>query len=302
MKFRILATLAICIALAACSKNDAKKGTDQGGQQGPEWTLSLKSTCTDGSKDSCLGYYGFAVDAAGKFTIGAEHPSHAPRVRALAVDEAQAVEALVKPLVAALKAHANAAEKCVTREEGTAPLAQEHTLTINRLGEKAVVARESVKDSCTSLLEADAAQTLLAKVQELATSHYPTPYPDACLDSIDQFEAKYTDLQKCTISTDCGYIGENYDVIPYDANQVVFMEDYSKVTPVIVGNAAKITAQRDGLIESRDKLRESCGESMWRNPIPTTFRQFYSNAGNPLCEQGSCKVNPAVFAAPASRR
>src|SRR4051812_40666331 len=66
MKSRIMMMALVCgLALTACSKsNEEKKATQQGGQTGPEWSLSLESKCLDGSKETCVAYYGFAVDAA----------------------------------------------------------------------------------------------------------------------------------------------------------------------------------------------------------------------------------------------
>jgi hypothetical protein len=288
------AALVLMLAFNACSKSEVKKATDQGGQAGPEWALTLKATCTDGSTDTCLAYYGFSVDAAGKYTIGATHAAHKPRVRALAVDEVSALEPLLAPYLAALRANTAPVEKCVANDT-VVPASQEYTVSLTRLGATAVLARETVKDSCTSLVDAEQTQALVAKVLELATAHYPTPYPDACLDAIDQFEAKYADLQSCSVATDCGYVGESFDVIPYDSNQVVFLEDWTKINPIVVGNASKLTAGREALMAAREELKTSCGPSIYRNPAPINFRQFYANAGNPLCEQNTCKVNPAVF-------
>jgi hypothetical protein len=244
-----------------------------------------------------VGYYGFTVDATGKYTVGSDLTSHPARVRQLAADEAQAIGELAKPFVDALRAGTQAQEKCATRAEDEASLENEKVVSLDRLGSSVILARETVKESCNSLLDAEKTHALAEKLEALAALHYPTPYPDACLDQIDQFEAKYADLQGCSAASDCAYVGEGFTVIPYDADQVVFLEDYTKLTPIAVGNASKVTAQKAALADARQALEASCGDSFWRSPIPVEFKQFSSSAGNPVCEQGTCKVNPAVFSA-----
>jgi hypothetical protein len=168
-------------------------------------------------------------------------------------------------------------------------------VTLTHLGDSAVIARETGEESCTSLLEADQTQALTTQLTTLAQEHYPSPYPDTCLDAIDKFEEGYAGLQTCSQASDCAYVGQDLSVIPYDSSQVVFEEDYTKLEPIVVANASKLTAAKAQLTQGRQDLQTSCGDGFWRSPVPATFRQFYSNAGNPLCDEGKCKVNPSVF-------
>jgi hypothetical protein len=297
-KLTIVAGLALSLALAACSKSHPSAAAPQkGGQTGPEWSLELKTKCLDGTQDKCVGYYGFSVDATGKYTVGAELASHATRIRALANDENQAVLSLVKPYLEALTKGTEKKESCITRPEDEPSLDNEATVTLNRLGTSYEIVKQTAKEDCAGVLDEKAAETLVGKLSDLAAAHYPTPYPDACLDKIDEFEARYAPLQTCSAATDCAYIGDDYSAIPYDANQVVALEDYTKIAPIVVANASKITAQREALTAARTALEQSCGDSLYRDPVPSEFKQFSSNAGNPLCVEKLCIVNPAVFAA-----
>jgi len=290
----LILTLALGMAATACDSSPSP-AKQKSGQSGPEWTLTFKNTCADGSKETCLGFYGFSVDASGKYTVGAELAGTPARVKTLDADEFAAVQKLADPFVAALKTGSRAAEACISRDAPILVPSDEQTVTLTQQGNTAVISHDTGEKSCTSLLDADQSHALAAQLLALAQAHYPTPYPDPCLAQIDAFEAKYADFQSCSQATDCAYIGQDYSVIPYDSSQVVFEEDYSKLAPLVVGNASKITAAKAAITQAHEDLVTSCGDSYWRNPVPSAFRQFYSNAGNPICEQGVCKVNPSVF-------
>src|SRR2546425_159302 len=117
MRSKILppAVLALILTLVACSKKtvvEPDKAHVPGEQSGPAWVLSMKSACADGSKEKCLGYYGFSVDATGKYKVGEELASHPTRIRNLSPEELKAIDELVSPYIAALRSDAHPNEKC----------------------------------------------------------------------------------------------------------------------------------------------------------------------------------------------
>jgi hypothetical protein len=172
-------------------------------------------------------------------------------------------------------------------------LESEDTITYSKQSPDALLVHASGSDLCGKGASPDDAQALHLAIHGLAAKYYLLPFPDACADSALGVTSQYDALQSCVTDDDCSYVAADFSPIPKGTLQYVTVDNCSVVKPMAVGNITAVFNAQGRLQDSLSNARNVCNYRIVRTEC-TGLTGFQSDAGNPVCNAGKCRINPAI--------
>ncbi len=291
---KLLATApALALLLGACSSQTTgpRPAAATGKQLPPaSWKLHLKASCPTGTApESCVGAYGFTLLESGRFEVG-PGPHGETWGGQIEADELETVKGNLDTLI---QDPAILSQQSVRCEDLQTEDSREEQLSFSRGGDPRELSRYQGKQFCAIGGKQGPASSLHQAVLVLAKRHYPTPFPSSCLERAQAVESLYGALTGCQKDADCTYLDNSYAPIPPQAVGYVALENCTWVPTLPVANAALVHDAQDRLVAGLQEARQVCGAQLTRVGCPG-LRGFQSNSAPPVCDAGTCKVNPSV--------
>lgn len=251
-------------------------------QQESNWSITLHSTCSTGAVEECVAAYDFSVNANGRYLIG-PGPQKQTLSGSLTVEEFKTIEQLQLFDHNAL-AYDNASLIC------TSPIPTQTTdsVTLHQKDRDLEIIQAMDSKFCYNESLIDKAKPLYSHLKELATQHYPLPFPqDSCTDALIILEKLYQRVRECKVDPDCIYVEKAFESVPRDAATFITANDCSMVKPLIVANENLTAANQIELFEHQKNALTACKH------INTTlncggFSHLQPTQPSPICQAGVC--------------
>lgn len=276
------------LVLAGCSAE--KAGNSQlapAPQEAPAWELKLSAECAPEVGATCIAAYGFKVKSNGTYEVGPAANGQIHRGKLTSTD--------LKTVTDTLLLDSTSAENCAPRaNDETAPLDQ---VVFKQRDREATLVRHNGSEICYAIATEQGKQ-LHKAIRELAKKHYPLPFPDECLASIDAVEELYPALSHCSVDAECSNIDQIYSPIPIGEVQYVTTRTCSRINPMIAGNAAAVAGAQLKLLAARDAAKSVCGTRIKRDAcaqIDGALEGFQNHRAPAVCGQGTCQPNPSLY-------
>jgi hypothetical protein len=255
-------------------------------QTGPEWKVTLTSSCASESRENCLAAEGFAVSADGRYQVAPGNSSLGTS-GTLADDEFRTIEDLVKKL----SASEASARSCAARgaADSGSPGSND-VLALEKRSDKREIYASSTTEICVSASD-DAAKALLGAVRSIAQAYYLLPLGGDCSQAVAEIHSLYAPLAQCQHDSDCTYLDTSYSPI---SQGNVMAESCELVRDLPAANAARIDAATSQLLRAaRQKAQNACADQLIRGNGCQPW-SFLASEGAPVCAQGRCKITQGL--------
>lgn len=282
--------LTMSVVGAGCNSSSPAPQSAPAQESAPAWALLYQTTCAAGAAaDSCVGAYGFKVNADGTFQVGPGPQGQIVKGTLDSEDFAAVTEAAAGAIDGSSAATALSGESC----NGYFGNVADYTLNIAKHGKKHELMHKTGGDLCSSELDAAAAEKLHNVIVDLSNHYYPTPFPDTCEEAAAAVQKLYAPLESCNVDADCAYLTANYTPVAADTIDTVYVDDCSKVAPLPAANRAAVTANLKSLQDALTSAQQACGVRIARDDCSAP-KSFSSSAAPAVCQHGACKVNPVL--------
>jgi len=289
----LITALMVGSAMIGCSNSDAptesKKTTPIGGGQGSlGWALKLQSKCQDNiAPEYCIAGQGFTVKTDGQYEVG-PGPNGQSKTGTISSEELTKLTAALAPVLSSGVQTENH-ETLQVEENGEEPAqVSDDVLTLTRgSGNSEILAQVTANDLAFRTASSEQAKTLIKTLKSLATTYYPTPFPNTCSDSSAALHALYGTVQTCSTDADCSYYDDNLNVVDANSNAVLTVDDCTVAKPLVVGNTKLVDENRAKIAEIFSEVQTACSGGMMRADCTETSTLTLS--GKPaVCNQGVC--------------
>jgi hypothetical protein len=284
-------SVAVSVMMSACgSSNQSSQGSSAAQpDQSQNWALSYQAACpASTAAESCVGQYGFNVDSDGNYQVGPGPHGEIDKGK-LSVEEFKSISQLASPAITSTAA-ATSAEACSSLDYSDS---QDYSLTLTKHAKKAIILQKKGADLCSNRFKADASDKFHEAFIALVAKYYVTPFPSACHEAAKSVSLLYPAVEGCKVDADCAYLDQNYNPIPTDGENTVYIDNCSVVKSLPAANAKSTLKNIKALQDALANARTICGFDIAR-PNCQGALTFASTAAPAVCHLGACEVNPAL--------
>lgn len=291
-----LAMIAAVGFMSGCSSDkNSELGRNPGGSTEnlgePAWKLTLKTNCLESDQDTCAGAHGFTVLADGRFQVG-PGPQGQTLQGILNPTEFAAINDAVDKATGGIRPEIETGETCQPADISTGQSSD--TIFLNIRGAKKELIRKNGTEFCFKAAGSAEAIALHHALKDLTLKHYPTVFPDQCIDAVQGLQDIFRQLGSCQTDSDCAYVDNVFGPIPNGDIQFVLTDNCTVAPALVVANRDALVQKQEHLIVAKQAAKSTCGEDFYRSSC-TYVSGFQANIAPPTCHFGSCRVSPSIY-------